>query len=106
MPRKTDVPVLAEVQVDGRSAFTCEQDVLELLQDGTRYIVVDFSAVNLFASAGMERELRIELLTNRTTGAERKRILAGLASGSVDLAIGKSLFTAGGIPLLVVSYRP
>jgi anti-anti-sigma factor len=40
-------------QVDGRSAFQFEQDVLELLQDGTKYVVVDFAAVNLFASAGI-----------------------------------------------------
>ena len=33
-------------QVDGRSAFQFEQDVLELLQDGTKYVVVDFAAVN------------------------------------------------------------
>ena len=35
-----------------------------------------------------DRPLRVELLTNRVTGAERKRILAGLADGTVDLAIG------------------
>ena len=38
--------------------------------------------------APLERELRVELLTNRTTAAERRRILAGLADGQVDLAIG------------------
>ncbi|MFN8039725.1 MAG: ATP-dependent DNA helicase RecG [Acidimicrobiales bacterium] len=42
----------------------------------------------LFAAAGMARQLRVELLTNRTTAAERRRILAGLADGTVDLAIG------------------
>jgi anti-anti-sigma factor len=40
-------------QVNGRSAFQFEQDVLELLQDGTKYVVVDFAAVTLFASAGI-----------------------------------------------------
>ena len=39
---------------------------------------------NLFG----ERPLRVELLTNRVTGAERKDVLAGLADGSVDIAIG------------------
>ena len=39
---------------------------------------------NLFG----ERPLRVELLTNRVTGAERKEVLAGLADGSVDVAIG------------------
>ncbi len=35
-----------------------------------------------------DRPLRVELLTNRTTAAERRRILAGLADGTVDLLIG------------------
>jgi ATP-dependent DNA helicase RecG len=43
---------------------------------------------NLFASAGLERELRVELLTNRTTAAERRRLLAGLERGAVDVLIG------------------
>ncbi|MDG2039771.1 MAG: helicase-related protein, partial [Ilumatobacter sp.] len=39
---------------------------------------------NLFG----DRPLRVELLTNRVTGAARKDILEGLADGSVDIAIG------------------
>jgi ATP-dependent DNA helicase RecG len=39
---------------------------------------------NLFG----DRPLRIELLTNRVTGAERRDVLAGLAAGTVDIAIG------------------
>jgi ATP-dependent DNA helicase RecG len=35
-----------------------------------------------------ERQLRVELLTNRITGTQRKDVLAGLADGSVDIAIG------------------
>ena len=56
------------------------------LLDGFR--VPDTNTDSLFGGAGMDRELRVELLTNRTTAAERRRILAGLASGEVDLAIG------------------
>ncbi len=41
-------------------------------------------AGNLFG----DRPLRIELLTNRVTGSERKEVMAGLADGSVDVAIG------------------
>jgi ATP-dependent DNA helicase RecG len=43
---------------------------------------------DLFSAASGERPLRIELLTNRTTAAERRRLLAGLNDGSVDLVIG------------------
>ena len=39
---------------------------------------------NLFG----DRPLRVELLTNRITGGERRDVLAGLADGTVDIAIG------------------
>ncbi len=39
---------------------------------------------NLFG----DRPLRVELLTNRVTGAGRKDVLAGLADGAVDIVIG------------------
>ena len=39
---------------------------------------------NLFG----ERPLRVELLTNRVTGNERRNVLAGLADGTVDIVIG------------------
>ena len=35
-----------------------------------------------------EREVRVELLTNRTTGNERASLLAGLVAGEVDLVVG------------------
>jgi ATP-dependent DNA helicase RecG len=39
---------------------------------------------NLFG----DRQLRVELLTNRITGSDRKDVLAGLADGTVDIVIG------------------
>jgi len=39
---------------------------------------------NLFG----DRPLRVELLTNRVTGSDRRDVLAGLADGTVDIAIG------------------
>ncbi|HEY3485040.1 MAG TPA: ATP-dependent DNA helicase RecG, partial [Ilumatobacteraceae bacterium] len=39
---------------------------------------------NLFG----DRPLKVELLTNRVTGTNRREVLAGLADGSVDLVIG------------------
>jgi ATP-dependent DNA helicase RecG len=35
-----------------------------------------------------ERELRVGLLTNRTTGADRKRLIADLEAGTVDIIVG------------------
>lgn len=62
-------------QVDGRSAFQFEQDVLELLQDGTKYIVVDFAAVNLFASAGIRVLI---LLLHKLDARDGALVLSGL----------------------------
>ena len=62
-------------QVDGRSAFQFEQDVLELLQDGTKYIVVDFAAVNLFASAGIRVLI---LMLHKLDARDGALVLCGL----------------------------
>ena len=62
-------------QVDGRSAFQFEQDVLELLQDGTKYVVVDFAAVNLFASAGIRVLI---LMLHKLDARDGALILCGL----------------------------
>jgi len=35
-----------------------------------------------------ERPLRVELLTNRTTAADRRRLADGLADGTIDLVVG------------------
>ena len=53
---------------------------VKALLDGL--VVVDGD--NLFG----ERPLRVELLTNRVTGQDRREVLAGLADGSVDIVIG------------------
>ncbi len=44
-----------------------------------------------------ERPLSVALLTNRTRAAERRRIVAGLADGSIDLAIGTHALIQEGI---------
>jgi len=65
------------------------------LLDG--FTVPSTGGSDLFSSAGLDRELRIELLTNRTTAAERRRLLAGLASGEVDLVIGTHALIQQGV---------
>lgn len=54
---------------------------------------------DLFSAASGERDLRVELLTNRVGAADRRRILAGLASGEVDLVIGTHALIQEGIEL-------
>ena len=48
---------------------------------------------NLFG----DRPLRVELLTNRVTGADRREVMTGLADGSVDIAIGTHALIQEGV---------
>ncbi len=48
---------------------------------------------NLFG----DRPLRVELLTNRVTGSDRRDVLAGLADGTVDIAIGTHALIQEGV---------
>jgi ATP-dependent DNA helicase RecG len=50
-------------------------------------------ADNLFG----DRPLRVELLTNRVSGSDRKAVLAGLADGTVDIAIGTHALIQEGV---------
>ena len=61
------------------------------------FMVPDADEDNLFGGAGLERQLRVVLLTNRTPAAERRRILADLADGSIDIAIGTHSLISEGI---------
>ena len=47
-----------------------------------------------------DRPLRVALLTNRVAGDERKQVLAGLADGSVDLAVGTHALIQEGVEFL------
>jgi ATP-dependent DNA helicase RecG len=80
--------LLVAVQGGHQGALMAPTEVLaEQHFLGLRDLLADFTIEDdstLFAS----RPLRLELLTNRTTGAERTRLLAGLADGSVDLVVG------------------
>ena len=44
-----------------------------------------------------DRPLRVELLANRVTGADRRRVLAGLADGSIDLVVGTHALIQEGV---------
>jgi len=65
------------------------------LLDG--FIVPDNDEHNLFAGAGLDRPLKVVLLTNRTPAAERRRLLTELATGAVDIAIGTHALISEGI---------
>jgi ATP-dependent DNA helicase RecG len=81
--------MLAAVQGGHQAALMAPTEVLaEQHAAGVREmlagVIVPEPEGNLFG----ERPLRVELLTNRVTGADRREILAGLADGSIDIAIG------------------
>jgi ATP-dependent DNA helicase RecG len=53
------------------------------------FSVPDTSTDTLFSGEpSAQRPLRVSLLTNRTPAAQRRRILAGLADGTVELVVG------------------
>ncbi len=68
--------------------------IRELLEGFT---VPDGDESNLFGGAGLDRPLRVVLLTNRTPAGERRRLLADLAEGSIDLVIGTHALLSEGI---------
>ena len=80
--------LLHAVQGGHQGALMAPTEVLaEQHATGVRAILGDLMVPdpgNLFG----DRPLRVELLTNRVTGSERKEILAGLADATVDIAIG------------------
>lgn len=61
------------------------QGVSDLLVGMT---VTDRSQGTLFAAASAERPVNVGLLTSSASAADRRRIVAGLAEGSVDILIG------------------
>ena len=89
--------LLAAVQGGHQGALMAPTEVLaEQHATGVRALLGDLQvpdAGNLFG----DRPLRVELLTNRVTGSERKDVLAGLADGTVDIAIGTHALIQEGV---------
>ena len=88
---KTVVAVAALLQaVEGgfQGALMAPTEVLtEQHASGVRKLLEDLvvtDAENLFGS----RPLRVEMLTNRITGEQRRDVLQGLEEGTVDIVIG------------------
>ena len=89
--------LLAAVQGGHQGALMAPTEVLaEQHATGVRALLGELRVPdpgNLFG----DRPLRVELLTNRVTGAERKDVLAGLADGTVDIAIGTHALIQEGV---------
>ena len=80
--------LLVGVQGGHQGAFMAPTEVLaEQHARGLRELLAHMT-VSSVGSLFAERPLAVALLTNRTPAAERRRILAGLADGEIDIAIG------------------
>ena len=89
--------MLTAVQGGHQAALMAPTEVLaEQHAAGVRRLLSDVTVAdpgNLFG----DRPLRIELLTNRITGADRRDVLSGLADGGVDIAIGTHALIQEGV---------
>ncbi len=80
--------MLAAVDGGHQAALMAPTEVLaEQHYAGIRRLLEGLT-VEASGSLFAERPLRIELLSNRVASAERKRILSGLLTGEVDIAVG------------------
>jgi ATP-dependent DNA helicase RecG len=87
--------LLVAVQGGHQGALMAPTEVLaEQHFAGIRALLADLSVPgdpdpdSLFAGQSEDRPLRVELLTNKVTAANRRKLAAGLEDGSVDILIG------------------
>src|SRR5262249_32956517 len=80
--------LLVAVQGGYQGAFMAPTEVLAEQHYLGSVRMLDGLTVAAEGSLLSERPVRVELLTNRTTAADRRRISAGLAAGEVDILVG------------------
>jgi ATP-dependent DNA helicase RecG len=90
--------LLAAVQGGHQGAFMAPTEVLaEQHATGIRALLDGVEVPDAGTSLFGARPVRVELLTNRVGAADRRRILAGLAAGEVDIAIGTHALIQEGV---------
>jgi ATP-dependent DNA helicase RecG len=83
------VALLMSVEGGHQGALMAPTEVLaEQHYTAMTALLADLSVPAGQGSLFADRPLSVELLTNRVTGATRKRVLAGLADGTVDVVVG------------------
>jgi ATP-dependent DNA helicase RecG len=90
--------LLATVQGGHQGAFMAPTEVLaEQHATGIRALLDGVEVPDDGTSLFGARPLRVELLTNKVGAADRRRILADLAAGQVDVAIGTHALIQEGV---------
>jgi ATP-dependent DNA helicase RecG len=80
--------LLVAVQGGYQGAFMAPTEVLAEQHYLTSRGLLEGLSVPSEATLEGERPVRVELLTNRTSSADRRRIVAGLDAGEVDIVVG------------------
>jgi ATP-dependent DNA helicase RecG len=90
--------LLAAVEGGHQGALMAPTEVLaEQHFAGVRELLDGLEVPTRGESLFTDRPLRVELLTNRVGGADRRRVLGGLADGTVDLVIGTHALIQEGV---------
>jgi ATP-dependent DNA helicase RecG len=90
--------LLVAVQGGYQGAFMAPTEVLaEQHAQGIRELLDGVEVADDGATLFEVRPVRVELLTNRVGAGDRRRILAGLAAGQVDLVIGTHALIQEGV---------
>ena len=89
--------LLMAVQGGHQGAFMAPTEVLAEQHHLTMTAMLDGLTVAEPGSLLGERPVRVELLTNRTTAAERRRLADGLAAGLVDVVVGTHALIYDGV---------
>jgi ATP-dependent DNA helicase RecG len=90
--------LLVAVQGGYQGAFMAPTEVLaEQHAHGIRELLDGVEVPDDAATLFEARPVRVELLTNRVGAGDRRRILAGLAAGQVDLVIGTHALIQEGV---------
>jgi ATP-dependent DNA helicase RecG len=90
--------LLVAVQGGYQGAFMAPTEVLAEQHHLTSSRLLEQLTVAAPGSLLSERPVRVELLTNRTTAVERRRIAAGLTNGDVDIVVGTHALLYGDAP--------
>ena len=91
--------LLMAVQSGAQGAFMAPTEVLAEQHFAVLTQLLD--GLSVPAGEGIlfdERPVRVALLTNRTTAAERRRLSADLAAGEIDIVVGTHALIYGDVP--------